>query len=442
MAVRQYIGARYVPKFFENSDGTNNWSSGTAYEALTIVSYNQNSYTSKKPVPAGIGNPAANPEYWASTGIYNAQIDEYRQETQTVKEQSSKNALQNCRFVFVGDSYAAGYAPSTGDVAANGWSQVIKSMLGLSDENCYAIYAGGAGFSAERPGGGYAAMLSNAADNISNKSEIDYVVCCGGHNDIASTPANIRTGMGVFYSTARTLFPNAKIMYGMIAWDRDGANQTSINKLLVNYLEYQKDVAPDMAYLNGVENILYRVNSYLDTDGIHPTPAGNKALAQGIMQAIMTGYCTVDASSVITATPETGVTIGAGIPGGYSCDFYNGTIRLRSLKTEYNFSEWRQINGNTGYIDLVTLSGLPRGTNATGYTHDIFLPCLVRMADSATGSNAQFRYITMGLGVTGNKLRLTFYVMNDSGSNWKTFYTNQITIPQFEIYLEMHSPNA
>lgn len=442
MAVRQYIGARYVPKFYENSNGTNEWSSGTAYEALTIVSYNRNSYTSKKPVPAGIGNPAANPEYWASTGIYNAQIDEYRQETQTVKEQSSKNALQNCRFVFVGDSYAAGYAPSTGDVPANGWSQVIKSTLGLSDEDCYAIYQGGAGFSAERPGGGYAAMLSNVADSIANKNEIDYVVCCGGHNDIESAAANIRTGMATFYSTARTLFPNAKIMYGMIAWDRDGTNQTKINKLLVNYLDYQKDVAPDMAYLNGVENILYRVNSYLDTDGIHPSPAGNKALAQGIMQAIMTGYCTVDASSIVTATPETGIAISTGIPGGYSCDFYNGTIRLRSLKTEYNITNWTSINGNTGYIDLVTLSGLPRGTNASGYSADIYLPVLVQCSDASSGSNPYFHYYNVGLGITGNKLRLTFYVMNDTGSNWKTFYAKQIVIPQFELYIDMHSPNA
>lgn len=442
MAVRQYIGARYVPKFYENSNGTNEWSSGTAYEALTIVSYNNNSFTSKKPVPAGIGNPAANPEYWASTGIYNAQIDEYRQETQTVKEQSSKNALKNCRFVFVGDSYAAGYAPSTGDVPANGWSQVIKSTLGLSSDACYAIYQGGAGFSSERPGGGYAAMLSNAAGTISDKSEIDYVICCGGHNDISSTASNIRTGIGTFYSTARGLFPNAKIMFGMIAWDRNGSTQNSINSLLVNYLEYQKDVAPDMAYLNGVENILYKVSTYLDTDGIHPTPAGNKALAEGIMQAIQTGYCTVDGSTTITPTPETGVSIGAGISGGYSCDFYNGTIRLRSLRTEYNFSEWKQINGNRGYIDLVTLSGIPRGTNATGYTQNIYLPCLVRMSDSSTGGNAAFRYLTLGIGITGNKLRITFYVMNDAGSNWKTFYSNQITMPEFEIYIDMHSPNT
>lgn len=74
MAVTQYIGARYVPAFYENSDGTAEWRSGVIYEPLTIVTYNMNSYTSKKPVPAEIGNPSDNPSYWAATGMYNEQI--------------------------------------------------------------------------------------------------------------------------------------------------------------------------------------------------------------------------------------------------------------------------------------------------------------------------------------------------------------------------------
>ena len=86
MATRQYIGARYVPKFYENSDGTTEWRSGVAFEALTIVTYNGNSFTSKKTVPPEIGIPSENPDYWASTGIYNAQVEELRQEVEEYKE--------------------------------------------------------------------------------------------------------------------------------------------------------------------------------------------------------------------------------------------------------------------------------------------------------------------------------------------------------------------
>lgn len=80
MAVRQYVGARYVPFFYENPDGTNNYNSEAAYEALTIVTYNNSSYVSVKAVPAGI--LPTNTEYWILTGIYNAQVEQYRQEVE------------------------------------------------------------------------------------------------------------------------------------------------------------------------------------------------------------------------------------------------------------------------------------------------------------------------------------------------------------------------
>lgn len=75
---RQYIGARYVPKFYDYN-GSPDWRSGVEYEPLTIVTRNGNSYTSKKPVPSSIGAPENNPEYWVSTGVYNQQVEAYRQ---------------------------------------------------------------------------------------------------------------------------------------------------------------------------------------------------------------------------------------------------------------------------------------------------------------------------------------------------------------------------
>lgn len=72
MAVRQYVGARYVPTFADPIE----WQKDTFYEPLTIVNYNNSSYTSKKPVPVGTGNPAEATEYWALTGNYSGQTQE------------------------------------------------------------------------------------------------------------------------------------------------------------------------------------------------------------------------------------------------------------------------------------------------------------------------------------------------------------------------------
>lgn len=100
MSTRQYIGARYVPKFYDY-EGSSEWRSGVPYEALTIVTRNGNSYTSKIPVPATIGNPESNPDYWVSTGIYNQQIEEYRQAALETKVEldefiEEENLKTNC----------------------------------------------------------------------------------------------------------------------------------------------------------------------------------------------------------------------------------------------------------------------------------------------------------------------------------------------------------
>lgn len=75
MANIQYIGARYVPIIYTNPDDNSaNWKSGVKYEALTIVTYNGDSYTSKKTVPDLVGDPASNPDYWVKTGDFNASL--------------------------------------------------------------------------------------------------------------------------------------------------------------------------------------------------------------------------------------------------------------------------------------------------------------------------------------------------------------------------------
>ena len=83
MAIRNYVGARYVPKFADPVE----WQANTSYEAMVIVTYNNSSYTSKIPVPPTVGNPAENPMYWALTGNYNAQVEAYREETAAVQEE-------------------------------------------------------------------------------------------------------------------------------------------------------------------------------------------------------------------------------------------------------------------------------------------------------------------------------------------------------------------
>lgn len=85
----QYVGARYVPLFADPIE----WNSSATYEPLTIVTYMNASYTSRKQVPAGI--EPTNNEYWALTGNYNAQVEEYRQEVESLKTSFNNNIFVN-----------------------------------------------------------------------------------------------------------------------------------------------------------------------------------------------------------------------------------------------------------------------------------------------------------------------------------------------------------
>lgn len=67
---------RYVPIFADPVE----WDSTRDYESLTIVTYQGASYTSRRPIPAGI--PITDGRYWVLTGNYNAQVQQYRQEVQ------------------------------------------------------------------------------------------------------------------------------------------------------------------------------------------------------------------------------------------------------------------------------------------------------------------------------------------------------------------------
>ena len=70
MSVRQYIGARYVPRFSTVNGGV--WDNSYSYEALEIVKYGNDYYTSKIPVPTGVA--ITNTDYWVLTGNYNGAI--------------------------------------------------------------------------------------------------------------------------------------------------------------------------------------------------------------------------------------------------------------------------------------------------------------------------------------------------------------------------------
>lgn len=71
MAIKKYIGARYAPKFMGA------WDKNSEYAALSVVYTNEQSYVSRKTVPAN--TEITNTEFWIKSADWNAQVTQYNQ---------------------------------------------------------------------------------------------------------------------------------------------------------------------------------------------------------------------------------------------------------------------------------------------------------------------------------------------------------------------------
>lgn len=199
---RQYVGARYVPKVM----GV--WNKALQYEALSIVTYEGNSFTSKIPVPPNID--ISNGTYWVNTGNYNAQVEAYRTETAQLKtalnnETTNRINADKDNILWIGDSYSVNYNHKL----PNG----VRDMLNA--KNWYEYSKGGAGFAGAWAGASFNDLIQQAKNEMSasQKEMIKYVYIVGGANDSSFDWTNLKPKVVSTVNNARSSFPNAQVCF-------------------------------------------------------------------------------------------------------------------------------------------------------------------------------------------------------------------------------------
>lgn len=199
---RQYVGARYVPKIMGE------WNKALQYEALSVVTYLGNSFTSKVPVPANID--ISNQSYWVNTGNYNAQVEAYRQETAQLSnnlnaEISNRINADKDNILWIGDSYSVNYNHKL----PNG----VRAMLNAN--NWYEYSKGGAGFAGAWAGANFNDLIQQAKNEMSasQKEMIKYVYIVGGANDSSFSWTDIKPKVISTVNNARSSFPNAQVSF-------------------------------------------------------------------------------------------------------------------------------------------------------------------------------------------------------------------------------------
>ena len=295
--VREYIGARYVLKFHENSlnPASPAWEGGITYEPLTLVTYSNDSFVSKKFVPNNIGDPASNPDYWAITGAYNGQIANLQNQIDDINNDLlvHSNSLAGRKFILVGDSYGRGYDGDTGTYTYRGWTYINKDYLEAAGAEVYLL-------SNNPAAGGFTTgttwlqsmvtLVQSQGWTSDDLKTITDIVVLGGTNDTAEGGASYATIKGAIHNFATWVhgtFPNARVALGIVS-----ANLTALcNNAAQTWKAYSECVEEGIEFLTDGA-LLFNNATYIGADKLHLTSAGYQKLCPKLFDLIVTGHCT------------------------------------------------------------------------------------------------------------------------------------------------------
>lgn len=287
---RKYIGARYVPKFYENSldPSSCEWEPNVNYEPLTVVTLdNDHCYISKKTVPSSIGTPAQNATYWLDQGSYSAyirdlqsQIDALSDELDDFKEYvATPGRMKYRKIVILTDSY--GQTP-----AGNTFYDKLLSMNSdclVDQSNIYCFAYGSRGFVGDTAGLGsdaswmHAFFDSNDYQDVTDRDKVTEFYVLGGCNDVGVGESNLGTAATNLLAKIREEFPNAEVFLGFWGFSKNLAGDSQYRE----YMCYYHNCAyRGYTYISNANTWLHYTG--LLQDNVHPTSSGATRLASGL----------------------------------------------------------------------------------------------------------------------------------------------------------------
>lgn len=307
MSVKQYIGARYVPRFL----GT--WNNTTQYEALDVVDNGSGtSYIARKTVPAG--TPLNDTDFWfvygASSGaILNLQTRMDAAENEIIE---LNNESENGTIIFAGDSY--------GSDATGGWISKLVSIMGLSSNQYYDAHSDGASFSA----GTYLSRLTAVVNAMSadEKTNVKKLIVLGGINDSGSpTEAVLDPAFSSYAAFVYANLPYCTVYVGFIG--NFVANSAILHGRdgIVECQKLYEELSGKYGFkfIGNMEYILHNY-TYMAADGIHPTSEGAEMIARYANVGIKSGGVDVKYMEYFDRDHVTDAFDFTGVQSGWSCN--------------------------------------------------------------------------------------------------------------------------
>lgn len=388
---RQYVGARYVPKVMGE------WNKALQYEALSIVTYAGNSFTSKVPVPANID--ISNNTYWVNTGNFNAQVEAYRKDVSQVKSDLNNEIVNRKNdskdnILWIGDSYSENYNHKL----PNG----VRHMLNA--KNWYEYSKGGAGFAGAWSGASFNDLIEKAKNEMSasQKEMIKYVYIVGGANDSSFIWTQLKDKVVSTVQNARNSFPNAQVCY-IFASCAYNTYQDLFTKAKNMVIDNYVPCIFAMPYY-------YLTGAFYNTDNLHYTEEATNyiisvisslicgssyipTVTANLAKACFEGWNTTNQLQVSAPTGELKISspymlLSKDTVEAFPKDQYNNTILLKSIpisnanRTVFPLKPTRlyvdiKIN-NTNYTDYLECT-LDKNTNQLLWTTDNSYPATNQM---------------------------------------------------------------
>lgn len=412
-----YIGERYVPIFADPVE----WSKASTYEPLTIVTNGGNSYTSKKYVPANTVE-INNTEYWAPTGNFNAQLEQYRMEVQELNQNVTKlqttvtevdaevDKIADVTFgdgeqnILITDSY--GFNDD-----GTSWVDIIKQTA--FGKTIISKALGGQGFVA-----GDKQFIGMLKETSADPNKVKRVVVVGGYNDYWHTTTEILDAIKSFVDYVNSTYPKATTMIAFVGW---GKTISFHSKLIKAAKAYSQCGLHGGVFINNSPYILRNYNYFNQSDdSFHPNQLGHNALARYLYTGILTGSCNViceyTTCSFNAADGMSGPTTNI---AGYQ---ENNVNVLFGLTSSYNFTKNNTINMN-GTTKLVLgtfkeglIFGDANGFNAVPVT-------VVYKPEGKT-----YRQCGGTIAWVNGEIRLYLMDVEDDGSTWRTATITQANV--------------
>lgn len=360
-----------------------------------------------------------------------AQAQAAAAQAQTYANQANQaNKLQKRTYVMIGDSYGAGQNMSD---SSKNWINYLKGYLS-NDPNYVTAYSSaisGSGFIGQSTAKTFKEQLVSIADNLSatQRGSVTDIVVLGGWNDgncrqsagddVTPTERNdFATAVGAFNSRARTLFPNAKIWIGHVAW----CDPSKYSGNTWNCADGQGEYAQwagiyGWCYMANIEYTLH-VYSAFTSDGLHPNEYGQRRIAKYACTALMGGSISVKNGPYMTTWKmASGVSIGSPDSPRISTTLDNDVVTFWANIRQFEFSSAITIAHGDSYIPLLYLGNdnHVRGQipTAVSWIQPGIITC---------GSPAYWQDVEISFRI--NKNALEFQVINpitSTNTTWRTF---------------------